>query len=313
MSSLGLTLGPLLFHWPADRWSDFYARVADEAPVDRVCIGEVVCSKRLPFYADRIADTVERLRRGGKRVLLSSLALVTQPRERRLSCDLAESADLEVEINDLGLLARLEPGKPFAVGPLINVYGEDTLGFLCRRGASLICLPPELPLTSVAELASTAGRAGALLEVWGFGRLPLAISARCYHARVHGLAKDACQFVCGEDADGLAVDTVDGGRFLAVNGVQTLSYAFANAIGDLADLRAAGVASLRLSPHDADMVAVARTFRAAADGAIDAEEADESLHALLPGARFANGFLRGEPGAAWRPPRSGPVAQKGII
>ncbi|HUI94161.1 MAG TPA: U32 family peptidase, partial [Xanthobacteraceae bacterium] len=38
---LALTLGPVLFNWPADRWRDFYVRIADEAPVDRVCVGEV--------------------------------------------------------------------------------------------------------------------------------------------------------------------------------------------------------------------------------------------------------------------------------
>ncbi|MCP3056298.1 U32 family peptidase, partial [Aurantimonas sp. LRZ36] len=35
-----LTLGPVLYNWPADEWSDFYARIADEAPVDRVVVGE---------------------------------------------------------------------------------------------------------------------------------------------------------------------------------------------------------------------------------------------------------------------------------
>ena len=45
-----LTLGPIPFHWEADRKLDFYARIADEAPVDTVYLGEVVCSKRSPFY-----------------------------------------------------------------------------------------------------------------------------------------------------------------------------------------------------------------------------------------------------------------------
>lgn len=37
-----------VLHWPADRLADFYRRIADEAPVDRVHIGEVVCGKRMP-------------------------------------------------------------------------------------------------------------------------------------------------------------------------------------------------------------------------------------------------------------------------
>ena len=66
-SAMRLTLGPVLFNWPTPMWTDFYARIADEAPVDRVVIGEVVCSKRSPFRSDAIVDVIERLERGGKR------------------------------------------------------------------------------------------------------------------------------------------------------------------------------------------------------------------------------------------------------
>ncbi len=34
-----LTLGPVLFNWPAETWRDFYFRIADEAPVDIVYLG----------------------------------------------------------------------------------------------------------------------------------------------------------------------------------------------------------------------------------------------------------------------------------
>ena len=142
-------------------------------------------------------------------------------------------------------------------------------------------------------LAPQAGEVA--LEVWAFGRVPLAISARCYHARLHGLTKDSCQFVCGEDPDGLAVDTLDGERFLAVNGVQTLSDACINLIDDLPSLIAAGVRSFRLSPHSADMVAVARAFRDVLDSDCEPAQAAERIAAAVPFA-FANGFLHGQPG-----------------
>jgi len=80
---LALTLGPVLFNWPTDRWRDFYARIADEAPVDRVCVGEVVCSKRTPFRDDAIGDVIERLARAGKEVVHATLALPTTAREMR--------------------------------------------------------------------------------------------------------------------------------------------------------------------------------------------------------------------------------------
>ncbi len=296
-----LTLGPVLFNWDADIWRDFYLRIADEAPVDRVCVGEVVCSKRLPFHAVHLPDVVERLRRAGKTVVLSSAALVTLPRERRLAAELAADEAVEIEINDLTLLAHLDSGRSFAVGPLVNVYNEATLAFLASRGARHVCLPPELPLQSIATIAEQADQLGVTIEVWSFGRLPLAISGRCYHARLHGLTKDNCRFVCGEDPDGLDVDTLDGERFLAVNGVQTLSFAHASLIGDLDRLAAAGVGSFRLSPHSIDMVAVAELFRRRLDGGVDAAAAAAELTALLPGARFANGFLDGVCGADYTP------------
>lgn len=293
-----LTLGPLLMNWPADRWRDFYARIADEAPLDRVVIGEVVCSKRLPFYADEIALAAERLARGGKQVAFASLALVTLERERRLSADLA-AMDALIEINDLTLLRHLPPGRAFIVSPLVNVYNEGTLAFLASRGAISACLPPELPLASIKTLAETGLRLGIETEVWGFGRVPLAISGRCYHARVHGLAKDSCQFVCAEDADGLKVDTMDGEAFLAVNGVQTLSHTCANALGEASALAAAGVTHLRLSPHTCDMVAVARIFRCTLDGELDQPSALAQLAALTPDMPFSNGFMVGKAGVEW--------------
>ncbi len=67
MPSLKLTLGPLFFHWPADRLATFYNRVADEAPVDRVHVGEVVCGKRMPFSDPAWPDIIERLERGVRR------------------------------------------------------------------------------------------------------------------------------------------------------------------------------------------------------------------------------------------------------
>jgi O2-independent ubiquinone biosynthesis protein UbiV len=290
-----LTLGPLMFNWPPERWRDFYARIADEAPVERVCLGEVVCSKRLPFIVDLFAATAERLQRAGKRVLMSSLALPTLMRERRQVAELMAIPGVLVEVNDLSALPQLA-GQSFAVSPLVNVYNEGTLAFLKSCGAVHVCLPPEMPLNAIAALAPLAD--GVTLEVWAFGRLPLAISARCYHARLQGLAKDSCQFVCANDPDGLAVDTLDGEHFLAVNGVQTMSYACADLAGDLAVLARAGVRSLRLSPQSCDMVAVAQIFHDAAEGRCGPAEARRRLSAELPAAQFANGFLYGKPG--WR-------------
>ncbi|HUO53852.1 MAG TPA: U32 family peptidase [Rhodoblastus sp.] len=293
-----LTLGSLQFNWLAQRFTDFYAATADEAPVDRVVIGELVCSKRAPFYADRIPATIERLERGGKQVVLSSLALVTLERERHAARELFEQADHEVEINDLTLMNWARQETPFSIGPLVNVYNEATLAFLARRGARRVCLPPELPFASVETIAKTSSDLGAAIEVWAYGRIALAISGRCYHARAHGLNKDSCQFVCEKDPDGLPTRTLDGVGFLAVNGVQTLSYKYANLIGDLDRLAGAGVTGLRLSPHGGDFIAVTNAFADVASDRVSREEGLARLRGATPGAEFTDGFLFGDCGAA---------------
>ena len=288
-----LTLGPVLYHWSTERWRDFYYRIADEAPVETVVVGEVVCSKRAPFKQDHLPDVIERLEAAGKRVLPASLILVSLPRERRQSRELMQAEDTLVEINDLTCLASLN-GRPFAVGPFVNVYNEGAASFLAECGASRICLPPELPLPAVATIAAALPQLA--IEVFAFGKVPLAISARCYHARAHKLTKDNCRFVCELDPDGMPVKTLDGAGFLSVNGVQTLSHGCASLLRDIPALREAGVASLRLSPQGCDMVAVARLFREVADGHLEAGEGERRLGELYPEVPFANGFLHGVPG-----------------
>ncbi len=288
-----LSLGPVLYNWQPERWRDFYFRIADEAPVDVVSVGEIVCSKRAPFFDEHLPAVIERLERAGKEVLLGSLILVSQPRERRQTAALAEMADGLIEVNDLTCLRSIS-GRPHAIGPFVNIYNEAAASFHASRGAVRICLPPELPLASVAAIAAAVPEV--VIEMFGFGRVPLAISARCYHARVHSLAKDNCRFVCDKDLDGLVVRTLENQEFLTVNGVQTLSHACANLLHDLGELERGGVRSLRLSPQSCDMVDVARTFRDVLDGREDAEAGSRHLQRIYPNIPFANGFLHGAPG-----------------
>ena len=289
-----LALGPVLFNWPREKWRDFHYRIADEAPVDCVHIGEVVCAKRAPFVADDLPDVIERLERAGKEVAISTLALIGSEREAAMVRALAEDGERLIEANDLGT-ARLLAGRPHAIGPMVNVYNERALAFLAAHGARRVCLPAELPGRSLAALAAAAP-ADVALEVLVFGRLPLAISARCFHARAHGLAKDGCRYVCGNDPDGLAVATLEDRPFLAVNGTQTLTHTYAALTGETGALLAMGIRRLRLSPHDCDMVGVAKTFRRLALGEFGAAEAEACLGALLPGRDFANGFFHAAPG-----------------
>ncbi len=294
-----LVLGPVLFHWDADRLRDFYHRIADEAPVDSVHLGEVVCAKRLPFFADHLDAVADRLRRAGKEVVLSTLALVMNAQERAVVREAAARDNTLVEANDASALAALR-GRPHAVGPFVNVYNERALAFLARHSARRVCFSPELGRDALAVLAPEARAHGMEPEVLVYGRMPLALSARCYHARAEGLAKDGCRFVCGQDPDGRALTTMDGTPFLSVNGIQTLSHACLNLLDELAELRALSIDRFRLSPQSVDMVAVARLYRAVLDGTMAPDEATARLGALDGlDAPFANGYMHGAAGALW--------------
>ncbi len=292
-----LSLGPVLFNWEAEDKRDFYFRIADEAPLDTVYLGEVVCSKRTSFFDPFLPEVVERLQRGGKQVVHSTLALIMGEREMDAVRALAGEADFLVEANDIGGVALLA-GRPHVVGPFVNVYNEGTLAYLESQGATRVSLPWEL---SSRPLAALAKNAAAELEVQVFGRVPLAISARCYHARAHGLHKDGCQYVCAGDRDGLSVETLDGEAFLAVNGTQTLSHTVLNLIGELDELRAMGIGAFRLWPHDIDMVAVARVFRDVLDGRRTPGDGRRRLRTLTGFAPFSNGLYHAREGVALVP------------
>lgn len=291
-----LSLGPVYFLWDGPKWRDFYFRIADEAAVEHVTLGETVCSKRQHFSEPHVAEVVERLEAAGKRVTLSTLAMVTLPRESRHVRDLIADSLHPVEANDLSALGLLK-GRPHSIGPLVNVYNAATARTLAARGAENICLPPELPAGSIRQMLEAMPDLS--FEVFAFGRMPLAISARCAHARSKGLTKDNCQFICGEEPDGLPLRTLDRQSFLVLNGVQTMSNSCVVLVDDLAPLVEAGLSRVRLSPQDCDMVKVADLYRAVLDGRLDGEEAIADLAKIYPGVRFSNGFLHRQEGAAW--------------
>ena len=293
-----LTIAPILFHWSAEQKLDFYARIADEAPVDVVYLGEVICSKRTPFFEKHYDEVAERLTRAGKTVVFSTLAEVMLKRERNMIAGFCDLEDYELEINDSSALWHLDD-KSYRVGSLMNVYNEDTMAYLVAKGATHFSLPAELPRDSVAILAARAKELGVTTEVQVFGRVSLALSARCYHARAHGRIKDNCQFVCEEDTDGMPLNTLDKEEFLTVNGIQTLSHSYLNLLDDLNDMKQMGISHYRLVPHTQDMVALANIFRDALDETVSVNESSAKLAALDIPAPFSNGFWYGQPGHQW--------------
>lgn len=294
---LQLALGPIYFHWSPEQIVGFYSQIAHGAPIDRVYLGEVVCGKREPLVREALAAAAAELRNAGKEVVWSGPALPMTPRDRAAIPSFG-TGEL-VEVNDFSGLSRHDGSSPFVAGPFLNIYNEAAAAELVSRGCTRLCANVELSLAAVDQIART--HRGLEIEIFAFGRLPLALSGRCYHARLHGLGKDACQFICRRDPDGLGVETLEGQPFLAMNGVQTLSHAVQLADLDPDRLRSCGVTALRLSPHACDMPAVARSFRAFLNGGLSRAQLRAAVKAVEPPGRLVNGYLAGSPGHMWRP------------
>lgn len=298
-----LTLGPVLYHWSPEELLDFYARIADEAPVGTVYLGEVICSKRSPFFDRHIPGVIERLQRAGKSVVLSSLAEVVLKRERDMMRDLCAMTEPEIEINNAAGLFGIG-GRAHRIGPMMNVYNEQTMAKLAAGGATHFALPVEMPGPVVGRMAAAAAALGKAVEVQVFGRASLAVSARCYHARAHRRTKDSCQFVCADDPDGMPLTTVTGQPFLTVNGIQTQSHSYVNLADEMDEMQRMKVTHFRLSPQRVDMVAVAGIFADRLAGRTDGEEAVARLGALEMPAPLSNGFWHGCEGGRQFGPRA---------
>ncbi len=294
-TQISLSLGPLYFNWPSARLLDFYAQIADECPVDRVYLGEIVCGKRGPLTQAAVVCAAERLERAGKTVIWSTLISPVNRRERHLTEELVRDGH-NVELNDFGGLTSRD-GNTFTAGPFLNIYNENTALMLQQMGCTRWCPPVELSLQSISEIARHCP--GLEIELFGFGRLPLAHSGRCYHARQHKLNRDSCRYVCEQDPDGCRVSTLDGTAFIAFNGVQTLSDGLQLCTETSESLRMAGISALRLSPHSVGIVEVANGLRQFLDGNSSVAEMVETVRASTLPLPLVNGYLAGKAGLEW--------------
>ena len=299
--SIGLTVGPLQYWWPRSGVLDFYADVAD-SPAQTVVLGEVVCSRRNEFKTEDWLALARDLRLAGKEVVLATQALVMSEAELRTLRRLAEQDEFAVEAGDaaaLQVLARARAERParppFVLGPHINIYNRAALIEHAGLGAARWVAPLELALDALAHINPAddpvRGPAGPIAtEVFAFGRMPLAFSARCFTARHHRLSKDSCDFRCRDDADGLLLRSDDGQPFLVLNGIQTQSASMHCLLDELPALRGAGVASLRLSPCSQGFGYVLRLFDDLLAERMTPADARAELATLgLPGA-LVNGF-----------------------
>lgn len=296
-----LSIGPVMYFWEREAVFDFY-RAAAEGAADIVCLGEVVCSKRrLVKPADWLAIGRE-LEQSGKQVVLSSLTLIEAASESSATRKLCENTDFLVEANDASAIHYLSSaGKPFVTGPSVNVYNHRTLSLLSRLGLKRWVLPVELGLNALAELQEKRPQ-DVETEVFAFGRLPLAWSARCYTARSENLPKDDCRFKCLDHPDGRLLTTREGQDFLVLNGTQTQSALTHQALSDYTALERLGVDVLRISPQATGTAQVVELFDAVRRGR-PVDDLDGRLAELAPGG-VCNGYLHQQPGMVHEHPNA---------
>lgn len=300
-----ISLGPNLYFWSRDQTLDYYKQAADW-PVDIVYLGEVVCSKRRLLRLDDWLEVGEQLSAAGKQVVLSTLVLLEADSELKTLRRIIDNGRFTVEANDMAAVHLASNKLPYVAGPHLNVYNGETLALHRDMGAQRWVMPVELSHTTLAEMQKVRPQ-GLQTEVFGFGRIPLAFSARCFTARAHKLPKDDCQFRCGDYEDGMLLKTQDGLPFLSMNGIQTLSAATCNLIETLPQMQSLGVDVVRLSPQSHHMAQVVEAFAAVRDGSMTPAEGKARVAKVVSG-QLCNGYWYGEAGMDWTAASEGQIA-----
>ena len=294
-----LALGPLLYYWPRQSVLDFYADIA-ESSVDSVYLGETVCSRRHELRLEDWFEVGEVLAAAGKEVVMSSQGLIESESDlkvlRRIVRQAAAGqASFRVEANDMGAVRLLAAAgvRNWIAGPTLNIFNPATLQLMMDAGATRWAVAPEMSGAALAEVRAALA-APIETEVFAYGRLPLAHSARCFTARHFNLQKDSCEFRCLSIMDGIALSTREGEPFLTLNGVQTQSARVHNLLGDLPAVTPHAEV-LRISPQGSHTPAIIELFREVVDGGLTPSAALAASRELMVEAP-CNGFWHGRAG-----------------
>ncbi|MDE2235000.1 MAG: U32 family peptidase [Gammaproteobacteria bacterium] len=292
-----ISLGPVLYYWPRELLLDFYARAAGW-PVDTIYLGETVCSKRRALRTAEWIELAREISRSGKQAVLSTLSLIEAESELSTLARLCDNGELLVEANDMAAVHLLnEKHLPFAGGHALNIYNSRSLNYLQRQGMIRWTPPVELPRATLAAVLGEAAELGfgerLETEVFAFGHMPLAYSARCFTARASNLQKDSCEFECLKYPDGLPVYTQDDKRLLTLNGIQSQSGQVLNLLTEWQDMQQLGVRLVRISPLSKHLeTIIEHTHTAIHEGRMP------ELTGLIDG-ESCNGYWFGQAGHQW--------------
>ncbi|MGR6860723.1 U32 family peptidase [Aliivibrio salmonicida] len=258
-------LGPLLYFWSKENIESFYQK-ATNSEADIIYLGESVCSKRREMKAKDWFEIAKELSNSGKQVVLSTMALLEAPSEVNAMKKYIDNGDFIIEANDVSAIQLASESKvPFVVGPAVNCYNAQTLNLFLKQGMTRWCMPVELSrewLQNVLIQCDDLGIRGKFeTEVFSYGYLPLAYSARCFTARAENKAKDECETCCIKYPNGITVNSQEGQEVFTLNGIQTQSGYCYNLINDLSSMNDL-VDVVRLSPLSVETFSEVSKFKA---------------------------------------------------
>lgn len=287
-----IALGPVQYYWSRIAMMQFYESMT-EASVDIIYLGETVCSRRHELRLPDWLDIARMLADAGKEVVLSTQVLLESGQDLTTMRKIAANDGYLVEANDMGAVHCLA-GKPFVAGPYLNVYSSPTLELLASQGAQRWVMPLEMGREGLSQLQAERPQ-NMQTEVFAYGRMPLAFSARCFTARHRNIPKDNCQYVCMDHPDGLLLETREGQPFLVLNGIQTQSALVYNLVNEVQAMRDVGVNVLRISPQSQHTGDIVHLFHQVLNQQLDGNAAFQQMLPLMP-AEPCNGYWHGRPG-----------------
>jgi len=241
-----ISLGSVLYYWPKDVLMAFYEQV-EKSPVDIVYLGETVCSKRRALDNSEWLALAKRLQAAGKEVVLSTLTLIEAESELSNVRRIMNNGEFCVEANDFGAVQiAIENNIPFVCGSAINLYNPKSIELLSKQGMKRWVMPVELSRDNLAKSLASK-QSDYETEIFSYGRLPLAYSARCFTARALNLPKDQCQFKCIDYPEGIPLYSQEEQSLFQVNGIQTQSHQICNLLNEWQDMESIGVDIMRIS------------------------------------------------------------------
>jgi len=256
-------LGPILYFWPKQEVESFYEQAAS-SDADIIYLGETVCSKRREVKFDDYLALAKELAASGKQVVLSTLALLESSSELNMLKRYCDNGEFLVEANDMGAIQQLYAnGLPFVAGPALNIYNHRALKLLVKQGMQRWCMPVELSGDRLAVILDMCDKEQLRdkfeVEVFAFGHMPLAYSARCFTARSEDRPKDKCELCCLNYPSGRKTVSQEDQKLFVLNGIQTMSGQCYNLINELPELNRL-VDVLRISPEHQQTFSVLKEF-----------------------------------------------------